>query len=231
MIKKLLLAIFVTMSLTAIAQTGAGQWVVHPYFQGSTSSTSNCNCIDAGDKVYYLSGGSLFCFDKATETNRTLDLNSTLNDVKINQIYYNFDKGYLLVTYADCNIDIVKADGTVVNLPGIRDVVMSTTKSINDVTFAQDKAFVATSFGYITINDNNFAIGEIRDFEAQGGKGRLVQNSPFLSGTKEQIDTNTKIRKSIEQNRKLRDILKEAGSREELKEMLQSMLSELEGAE
>jgi len=58
-----------------------------------------------------------------------------------------------------------------------------------------------------------------------------VQNSPFLSGVKENIDTNQKIRKSIEQNRKLRDILKEAGSREELKEMLQSMLSELEGAD
>ena len=58
-----------------------------------------------------------------------------------------------------------------------------------------------------------------------------MQNSPFLSGTKEKIDTNQKIRKSIEQNRKLRDILKEAGSRAELKEMLQSMLSELEGAE
>ena len=79
--------------------------------------------------------------------------------------------------------------------------------------------------------EETLKFGEIRDFEAQGGKGRLVQNSPFLSGTKEQIDTNVKIRKSIEQNRKLRDILKEAGSRGELKEMLQSMLDELNGAE
>lgn len=70
--------------------------------------------------------------------------------------------------------------------------------------------------------------GELRDFEAQGGKGKLVQNSEFLSGVKEEIDTNAKIRKSIEQNRKLRDILKEAGSREELKAMLKSMLDELE---
>ena len=79
--------------------------------------------------------------------------------------------------------------------------------------------------------EETLKFGEIRDFEAQGGKGRLVQNSPFLSGTKEQIDTNVKIRKSIEQNRKLRDILKEAGSRAELKEMLQGMLDELNGAE
>jgi len=78
--------------------------------------------------------------------------------------------------------------------------------------------------------EETLKFGELRDFEAQGGKGKLVQNSPFLSGVKEKIDTNAKIRKSIEQNRKLRDILKDAGSREELKEMLKEMLSELEAA-
>ncbi|MEG1543355.1 MAG: hypothetical protein RR382_02360 [Tannerellaceae bacterium] len=69
---------------------------------------------------------------------------------------------------------------------------------------------------------------ELRDFEAQNGKGRLVQNSEFLSGIKDEIDTNVKIRKSIEQNRKLRDILKDSSSKEELKQMLESMLAELE---
>lgn len=69
---------------------------------------------------------------------------------------------------------------------------------------------------------------EIRDFEAQGGKGRLVQNSEFLSGVKAQIDSSAKIRKSIEQNRKLRDILKDESSRAELKEMLEALLSEIE---
>jgi hypothetical protein len=77
--------------------------------------------------------------------------------------------------------------------------------------------------------EETLKFGELRDFEAGGGKGKLVQNSAFLSGVKEEIDTNVKIRKSIEQNRKLREILKDAGSREELKEMLQAMLAELEG--
>ena len=70
---------------------------------------------------------------------------------------------------------------------------------------------------------------ELRDFEAQGGKGKLVANSQFLSGVKQKIDTNAKIRKSIEQNSKLRDILKDASAREELKDMLMTMLEELEG--
>ena len=75
--------------------------------------------------------------------------------------------------------------------------------------------------------EETLKFGEIRDFEANGGKGRLVENSEFLSGVKMKIETNQKVRKSIEQNRKLRDILKEDGSREELKQMLQSMLDEL----
>jgi hypothetical protein len=78
--------------------------------------------------------------------------------------------------------------------------------------------------------EETLKFGELRDFEANGGKGRLVENSPFLSGVKQNIDTSVKIRKSIEQNRKLRDILKDAGSRAELKEMLQAMLDELESA-
>ena len=79
--------------------------------------------------------------------------------------------------------------------------------------------------------EETLRFGEIRDFEANGGKGRLVENSQFLSGVKMKIETNAKIRKSIEQNRKLRDILKEAGSRDEMKAMLQQMLDELNEAD
>ncbi|MGM9699303.1 MAG: hypothetical protein ACI3Y0_11765 [Prevotella sp.] len=113
--------------------------------------------------------------------------------------------------------------------PGNPELVEDIT-NINDA-FAHFKPSVEVDFideegGSV---NETLKFGELRDFEAQGGKGRLVENSKFLSGVKKKIDTSAKIRKSIEQNRKLRDILKEAGSREELKQMLQSMLAELEG--
>ena len=73
----------------------------------------------------------------------------------------------------------------------------------------------------------NLKFGELRDFEANGGKGRLVDNSPFLSGTRKEIEVSAKVRKSIEKNRKLRDILADDQSRDELKQMLQAMLDEL----
>jgi len=101
-------------------------------------------------------------------------------------------------------------------------------QSIDDA-FAHFKPKVEVNFtdeegGSVT---ENLKFGELRDFEADGGKGRLVQNSAFLSSTKQKIDTNVKIRKSIEQNRKLRDMLKTQESRDELKEMLQALLDEL----
>lgn len=102
-------------------------------------------------------------------------------------------------------------------------------QNINDA-FEHFKPQVEVSFtdaegGSVT---ENLHFSEIRDFEANGGKGRLVENSEFLSGVKAKIDTNAKVRKSIEQNRKLRDILKNQDSRDELKAMLEAMLAELQ---
>ena len=67
----------------------------------------------------------------------------------------------------------------------------------------------------------------IKDFEANGGKGNLVANSEFLSDKKASMDSYAKVRKQIEQNKKLREILKDAGTKEELKDYLEYLLNEL----
>ena len=88
-----------------------------------------------------------------------------------------------------------------------------------DVTFTDEEGGTVTE----TLHFN-----EIRDFEADGGKGNLVANSEFLAGTKGRMDSVARVRKQIEQNKKLRDILKDPKSKEEFKEYLASLLSELE---
>ena len=161
MIKKLFLAIFLALPLLANAQLGAGEWVIHPYFVGATAK----NCIDAGDRVYYLSGGSLFCYDKESQSNRVLDANNVLNGVMIDQIYYNYTKQYLVIAYSDCNIDIIKASGETVNVPAIKEVVLHMAKAINDVNFCNGKIYVATSFGYLVLNDETFDVKEVRIYD------------------------------------------------------------------
>lgn len=69
---------------------------------------------------------------------------------------------------------------------------------------------------------------EMKDFDVNGGKGNLVANSKFLSDVKIHSDNAAKVRKQIEQNSKLRDILKDSAAKEDLRALLQSMLDELE---
>ena len=88
-----------------------------------------------------------------------------------------------------------------------------------EVNFTDDEGGTVTE----TLHFN-----ETKDFEANGGKGNLVANSEFLSNKKLEMDSVAKVRKQIEQNKKLRDILKDPKSKEELKEYLQSLLTELE---
>lgn len=102
-------------------------------------------------------------------------------------------------------------------------------QNINDA-FAHFKPAVEVDFvdeegGSV---NEKLKFSELRDFEAQGGKGRLVENSAFLSGVNMKIESSAKIRKSVEQNRKLRDMLKDATAKDELKQMLKAMLAELE---
>ena len=102
-------------------------------------------------------------------------------------------------------------------------------KTMNDV-FEHFKPSVDVEFeneeGEIIPETLHF--NEMKDFDVNGGKGNLVMNSPFLSEIKINADNSGKVRKQLEQNTKLRNILKDPQAREDLKAMLQSMLEEIE---
>jgi hypothetical protein len=71
---------------------------------------------------------------------------------------------------------------------------------------------------------------EMKDFEINNGKGNLINNSPFLSDLRSKRDNCENVQKQIEKNARLRDILKDAESKGELKELLESILEELNNA-
>ena len=77
--------------------------------------------------------------------------------------------------------------------------------------------------------EETLSFNEMKDFEINNGSGQLVQNSSFLLQTKSNIEANAKIRKQIEQNKRLRDLLAKQESKEELRNVLQNLLDELEG--
>ena len=76
--------------------------------------------------------------------------------------------------------------------------------------------------------EETLAFNEMSDFDSNNGSGKLVSNSSFLLDVKSNIEVNAKMKKQIEQSKRLRDILGDQQSKEELRNVLQNLLDELE---
>ena len=159
MLKKLALLLIAMLALVQ-TQAATGDWRVHPYYVGGNIK----NVIDTDTKVYYLVGNDLYCYDKTTNTNSSLSKRNQLNGVMVAGIYYNHDKKFLVVTYVDSTIDVIYDNGNVINLPDIKDAVLTQNKAIYDVTFFNGKMAVGTDFGFIVYDTNTMAVIESRLF-------------------------------------------------------------------
>ena len=157
MTKKLILPLLMMLvSLTGLAQYGVGDWRLHVPFEGNKVS----NVYETRRCVYYLAGNSLFRLDKETNENESLSVMNDLSDMMVTSIYYNNRKDYLVVVYSNSNLDVIQSDGSVVNMPEIKDAVFTTSKKINDVTFAAGLIYLATDFGYVVVDDTKFVVKE-----------------------------------------------------------------------
>lgn len=155
MIKKILIAFIVLIPFFGSAQIAVGDWKIHSIYGKNVT-----NVIDTKDKVYYLADNYLYSYDKADQVTESYTKRNKLSDIIIKNIYYNYSKKYLLIAYDNSNIDFMYDDGKIVNLPDIKDVILTSSKVIKDVTFNGDRAYVATEFGYVVINDKKIEVAE-----------------------------------------------------------------------
>ena len=152
--KRILFILFLAVTAFAAKAEGEG-WYKYPVYCDSINDV-----IEASNKVYYLSGGNLFSFSPDDQEGYYYSSSNKLNDVDINNIYYNYDKKYLLITYANSNIDVLYDNGKVVNLPDIRDANTTADKGINDVAFGDDRIAIATNFGIVIYDDKRMEVKE-----------------------------------------------------------------------
>lgn len=180
---KRLLYIFVCLLFAQclVAQNAVGEWSKHGVFGNSFTRV-----IETNTDVYYLADGWLYSFSKENQETHNLLGEGDLNDVSINNIYYNTDKKYLLVAYANGNIDIIKDGGEVINMPDIYISDISSSKNINDVSFSKNGAYVATDFGYVLINDDKYEVKESRIYN-EAIKSLCEIGNFLVISTKKQI--------------------------------------------
>ena len=108
---------------------------------------------DTPEKVYFLSGGSLFSYDKETTESQYYIPGGTVSDSGIKFMKYNGEGKYLLLAYENGNIDLVYDSGKIVNMPEIKDANLTMAKAINSVNFGDGHIYVATTFGIVVYDD------------------------------------------------------------------------------
>ncbi len=156
MIKKIFAAVIgVAITLTASAATAVGDWSVHNNFSYDVNKI-----IETPRKVYYVAENNLFHYDKELDETYGYTIRNGLNDVLVKDIFYNSDANYLLVAYQTGNIDLIYPDGDIVNMGDIASATQVADKTINDVTFSGNTAYVAAGFGLAIFDTDDKTVVE-----------------------------------------------------------------------
>ena len=150
----IILLLSVILPLGIKAQRAVGSWEVYANY------LSPEQMLETSDKVFCLSSGSLFSFDKTTEELYQYGIENVLSEAMISNIFYNGKEDYIAVAYKSANIDIILNDGNVINLPDIKDAVLQSEQIINDISFGDGRMYVATNFGIVIYDTKKWEVKE-----------------------------------------------------------------------
>lgn len=153
-----LLTIFILIFATNLyhgqSDISIGQWKSH------LSQQSGKLVTQSDSEVYYATEQSLIIIDKTDLSFRLLSTVEGLNDVGISNIEYDSFNDQLIIAYNNTNIDIIRND-LVINIPDVK----NNNNIVGDKTITaihvenESSAFLATSFGVVEFNPNDFEFG------------------------------------------------------------------------
>ena len=152
---KFLIVIILTLPLidSLYAQVTIGEWRTHlPYSQA-------IRVTEAGDKIFCATRSGLFYYNKTDNTLNKFTRIDGLSDVEISCIDYSPDNDVLVIAYKNTNVDLIKGN-EIYNLPDIKRKQITASKTINDIMFIDNNAYLSCGFGIVVINLDKM---EIRD--------------------------------------------------------------------
>jgi ligand-binding sensor domain-containing protein len=124
-----------------------GEWQTYLPYQAGVHVTQSSS------HVYWATGLSILKMNKTDFSIERLDKSNTLSEAGTNVIRYNRANDNLLIVYKTNAIDLVKPDGNVVLLNDIKNNLnIIGDKTINNVFFSRDTAYLACSFGVVKLD-------------------------------------------------------------------------------
>jgi hypothetical protein len=122
-----------------------GFWREHlPYNKGISVAS-------ADRTVYCVTQYSMFSYDKGDFSVAPMSKNTGISDVGFSKTAWHKPTGTLMIAYSNANIDLIR-NGKVTNLSDIKRQNLPINKSINNITFKENEAWLSCGFGIVVIN-------------------------------------------------------------------------------
>jgi len=140
------------------------------YWKDYQSYTSASYIAEADNKIYCVTNGGLFYINKEDNTVNRMSKVTGLSDIGIKQIAYDIDSKITIITYENCNIDLLK-NNTIINISDIKRKEIIGNKLINNIIIKEKIAYLSCTFGLVLLDLENeeikdtYKIGQNGDFE------------------------------------------------------------------
>jgi hypothetical protein len=146
-----------------------GYWREHlPY-------NSTLGVAIGNDQIYAATPYNVFSIDADKEVTRFSKTNG-LNDVGVGQIAFDETSKQLLIAYTNSNIDLLDAKDRVHNVSDIKRSNVIGDKTVYNVFFSGQFAYLCTGIGVVVVDVNRY---EIKDSYFIGNNGNKIKVTGF----------------------------------------------------
>jgi len=136
---------FLVAMLSGFSQPVIGAWTDYQSYAHAI------NVADTGDKIYCVTEGGLFTYNKTDNSIHKMSGINGLSDVGAQRVAYSKENNLLMITYRNANVDLLI--GTqIFNLSDIKRKQIGADKTINNILFIGNLAYLSCGFGIVVIN-------------------------------------------------------------------------------
>lgn len=154
-------------------ELNAQEWRIYAAYSDHTKA------VKVGSKIFTVSDGGLFSYDKEDEDVRIYNKVSPLTGGYIFDIapYGN----NLIILYNDGDIDILSQSLDVYNMPELKEKNLSD-KTLNELRVFQNEAVISTNSGLVIINLRNRTFSELYDL-GEAVKSCIIKSNAIYAKT------------------------------------------------
>lgn len=136
---------------TASTQVGVGHWREHLPYQSVIS------VAEVGQNIYAATPFSIMYYNTQDASISRLSKVNGLSETGIKVIVASPDQSTLIIAYTNTNIDLVQ-HGRIINISDIERKPMPGNKTINNIIFINNYAYLACGFGIVVLDINRHEI-------------------------------------------------------------------------